>query len=737
MENLLFKKVNNNYFFTLCPKCYSNIPIIDYLNESFQIHVKCSHCNFDKYLGINEYLKNEKQYLKCSNCSKDIKEKNSENNECRFIFCYTCKKIFHINCINNHISSHIKYTTNYKSIFTTCYKHTKKFKYYCKDCQIPLCKICINDHSFHCYEDYTLLTKNKIDKIKNEIQNQEKLFLKIEKLMKDFLSNLRQDIILKKNILENYLQNENNYNSITNINNLNLYLNADLKKKLETVNNEEIKDNSIKNCIDKILAVFEYYKMIQNVDNADKIDKLLKKQICNENYIQLISKNFINDDDNYQFNNNKINNFNNNNQIENKKIENLKIEDKNTGIINHIQTPSKVYSMISLSSGNLMIGLKNGIIRIYKTKSLCSKNNENINEIQEINKFKGRRISYLFEIKEEKTILCCTYTKMHHFKLINNEKNFIYFGCNTFQSRELPIKLINLGNQFIVALTEIKNKENKEIHNRIEVFRINKVNDVKNEEVYSDFESMDAYSIGSNQLQSPSSSENISGDNNNYEDNPNIKIYKKNLNENDIGICSIFDISTNKNKRSLSMFEFIATSNDELTNGENKIKFYDVSKRNDRHGVQFIVKNEIFDINCSKNINSICRINDSIIGVAIQKYKKKTNCGIALININKKTVDKIIDSMPVDILNIAYNNKILIYTISYLKEGYIKPSGLFCMNEMGKNNEFNNRKAICQYKYPFNCNTLNLLKEFGSDRDNLYYVIVYDRNIFIACKKIK
>ena len=135
----------------------------------------------------------------------------------------------------------------------------------------------------------------------------------------------------------------------------------------------------------------------------------------------------------------------------------LVIIDNNLKIY-HTVEKNTINCMIRLSSGNLAIGLSNGIIKIYDVKNICQESNdyESIDDrdtLLIIDNFRGKRINYLYELKD-KTLLCATFAKIHHIQLINNDTNYDYLGSIKLSSKELPKRLIELGNELIVSLLE-------------------------------------------------------------------------------------------------------------------------------------------------------------------------------------------------------------------------------------------------------------------------------------------
>ena len=126
--------------------------------------------------------------------------------------------------------------------------------------------------------------------------------------------------------------------------------------------------------------------------------------------------------------------------------------------IYHTVEKNTINCMIRLSSGNLAIGLSNGIIKIYDVKNICQESNdyESIDDrdtLLIIDNFRGKRINYLYVLKD-KTLLCATFAKIHHIQLINNDTNYDYLGSIKLSSKELPKRLIELGNELIVSLFE-------------------------------------------------------------------------------------------------------------------------------------------------------------------------------------------------------------------------------------------------------------------------------------------
>ena len=93
------------------------------------------------------------------------------------------------------------------------------------------------------------------------------------------------------------------------------------------------------------------------------------------------------------------------------------------------------------------------------------------------------------------------------------------------------------------------------------------------------------------------------------------KLYKNNENKDDIYLCSIFSLTSDKTKTNDSLYEFIATSNKIFYNGDNKIQIFGILKNPNRNGYMFFIQKEIQDLSCSRMVDSISRLNEEYIGI--------------------------------------------------------------------------------------------------------------------------
>jgi hypothetical protein len=283
---------------------------------------------------------------------------------------------------------------------------------------------------------------------------------------------------------------------------------------------------------------------------------------------------------------------------------------KKCKLVKKLNSEKDIYSILVLNTGNLALGLSSGLIQIYKPDLGTNKIND-LNPLLEITKFKGRKINYLYQLKD-KSLLCCTYSKIHHIQLKNNDTKFEYFGKIVLSSYELPKKIIELNNNFIVALLEKKRKKVNVTKTKciLKIFRdiTSNNNNISNinkneEEIFSDYmsvksvSSLDWESIYSNEEeQSSFENESINMIQNEFVDE-NIKVYKKFKNINKLFFCTIFRTIDNN---------FVATSNNNFNGGDNVLLFYRISKIEEPgRGYNIISDSLIEKLPCSQNVNSI------------------------------------------------------------------------------------------------------------------------------------
>ena len=694
------------------PDC-KRIPSIKIDQEYPFIEVNCSiHKN--KRYPIKYYLdlRQNGSILTCQECLKKLPNNN-------FIFyCINCKKYLDSKCFyatcfkKGHKSQKKKLEEINSGIVGSC-KHNKGFIKYCKNCDMPLCKDCLgknNNHINHELQEIKVKSTNDLNVLKNILDKQEEIFEKQKNLILEYLEELKNKLKIKRAIFENYKNNKFNLNALKNLENLNLMINIEYLNKI--VSKKVIDMNSD----DKSLSLYYFNKMISD-ESENKLNEANKK----ENKfidIDINKKNYLEDDKNKN---------------------NIKIY-PNGNLIKRISEKSKIYSLLVLESNNLALGFSNGFIKIYKN-DLFGENN--FQSLLTINKFKGRRINYLHQLKD-KTLLCCTFSKIQHIILKNSDTDFDYLGTIKLTSYEIPKKIIELGDNLIVSLGEKNFKKENSIQKKCILKIFNKINNNENknqEEYLSDNESLNSFnscssdweSVFSNELEKNSSESEELIEFEEYEDKY-IKIYKNNKNADRIFLCTIFATQTSEKDN----YKFVASSNKIFKGGENLLSFYGIVKdKNSDKYLIFLENEKIEKIACSQNVDSICFLDKDIIGVALQNFEESDFDGIAIVNIKKRKLEKIIGGLRIGIINmnIINNKKNIFFFTNNGKD--IKKIDTLVISEYDKNKkvlENEGSNVICTLKT--SCRGGSILKNSNNIKNNVYYIIYTFEDVFILEIKI-
>ena len=772
----------------LCTVPYCrNIPLVK-INNDASVTINCSiHPNNHKVYKIEDYLKNN-NILKgsmefCSDCKKNF----SQNNY--IFYCKDCNKLMDnfcflkSRCYNSNKHEIIKATFPKYIDKIFCLKHKKIYKKYCQTCGISLCTNCIKKCE-HDLIDIELKNNKELDDIEDKLNTEEETFKKMKKIVNDYLNEIENKLKMKRLIFKSYNNNKFNGNSIENLNNLRLSINRNYKDKIDLLYDKKGNNE------DKLLCLYYYYLMLENEDdeNENRINNLKKEligskynnsnKIVNSKINNVIKKEYKSDDnDDFNINKNsiKINSINMNKQKakeplnpnENKKTkENKNQNQKNinsiintdnklirgpnlNSIINIISERSKILCLIRLASGNLALGFLSGLIKIYNCDSICNqknKKNHQINQNQErhllleINQFKGRRINYIYQLRD-KTLLCCSYSRIHHINLINNDTSYEFLGNIKLSSYELPKKIIELGNDFIVSLSEKKHKKANFSKNICILKVFNKIlsqNQKEDEDpsfILSDYESINSASSNSsvgwgNVFSSEEESPLSSKDEILMEDNT-VKIYKKFKNPDKMFICSIFGTKIEKSKDSDILYDFITTSNNIYLDSQNCILFYSVMKNPMRHGYLFYISKDLYysELSCSKEPESICLLSKQYIGVALQKYKEDSSNGIAIIDIVNKSLFKVIRGFSIGFISKPIKKKYIIFSTNKTK-AITKNDQIRLINSLGDNIQNNSSNIVCNIQTHFSGIT-ELNPNIIQNENNLFYAISSNKDLYI------
>ena len=242
----LFEKQENKIY--RCKKC-SLIPMLEnfYQGDKLFISYKCENKHYD-YEEFNEFYK------------------------------------------RNKIGFKITHSSDF-----TCQKHNKNFVFYCDNCHLNLCQICLENHKFHKYLNLNYLNDNEIELYIKNIS-------KAEENLKDFLIKCKK--ILDE--LDIYFLNIHEiYNHFSEINYKQINYTKDLLKIYENFKNENkinyqilfnIKNsiifNQLDTNIDENFNLFTKVQKIFSIINCEN-NYLLKKSEIDINYDSDITDNEI------------------------------------------------------------------------------------------------------------------------------------------------------------------------------------------------------------------------------------------------------------------------------------------------------------------------------------------------------------------------------------------------------------------------------------------------------------
>lgn len=657
--NKIFVCPNNNCI---------NVPEISYSYELLNpsIKYKCynskDHRLIEEKMKLDVFLRNSSPTIQCSFCNKLIFEDE-------FILSKSDKILYHIDCLKKYGLSiddaYIKINANY--LLNYCLEHNKNFRFVCKNCKVSLCNSC--DLEYHDDNNHTIIqikslreNKNKNEIFKSILTKQKALLKKIKSMNNKLIESLENDIIIKEQILENYENNGYNYQSILNFNNFELKKNEKYERILDDIvnkydeyekNSQNIKSEEI--FINSILGPLYYSMMINDNSNFNPNINKLVNEIMNINE-ELNSKKMIkirnneNNLENPQKDENKSQNINNNKENgkikENKQNNELKIQEKNKKFnkteIKKIKQGKQIFNMIILHTENIATS-SIGNVSIYNSYNLLSPN-EKFCLLQKIYISNDREISYVFEFPDE-TLLCSTYGKIYRLKLFDNDKKYNILGIIELEKAEIPSKLISFGSSILSVLTSmnkhsfirlfIKNFDNNQYNDSCEQIDDNQSAGILND--YFDY--LDRKQIEKDK------------DFYAFSENNNINLDQQFL-------CSIFEINNNNNENK-TKYKFIVTSNSKFDNGEDKVEFHTINKINEKIELKKSKLKKI-KISCSTLADTICQLNKQFICVGLQGFKKiGQKNGLAIINIQKKEIYKIIDNLPIYSLCFSKEKKLL------------------------------------------------------------------------------
>ena len=289
MSNIDFQK-NTKYFFCPSGNCL-NIPQINYsfnpLKTDFKYSCSChNNINSITEIELKEFLERTSS-LNCSICKKKIFDE-------QIIYCIECNVLLDKTCVQIHHKDikHTQYIQLNKNIFNYCLEHKSPFIFRCIDCKKSLCNKC--NFSFHDDNGHKLeqikkfsINQNDFQRIHNNFKKQKSFLKKIIEINNNLMQKLENDIELKERMINNFLLNKLDYNSLINMNNIYIENNQKYEKILDEIlfENEEINDmnnNTLnsKDYINQYMAPLFYSMMINKEENLnDSLINELQKNV--------------------------------------------------------------------------------------------------------------------------------------------------------------------------------------------------------------------------------------------------------------------------------------------------------------------------------------------------------------------------------------------------------------------------------------------------------------------------
>ena len=222
------------------------------------------------------------------------------------------------NDINQKSDNNKKYTLPFYLIDSYCGNHEEVFKFYCFDCHINFCELCLKNHTNHLITkfDDLLLSDEELNSKKDELNKAKEDLLKLH----DYFSTLieaikckferlfnikKKELEIKEKIIHDYETIKYNFHSINNIRNIkfdnndnfmNLSPNTDWFTRFNSIfkylnANLVSKEDNLFNILKSNINDQKYIKTILKNDNMKKINKLIL--LKNEDIAVLMENGYI------------------------------------------------------------------------------------------------------------------------------------------------------------------------------------------------------------------------------------------------------------------------------------------------------------------------------------------------------------------------------------------------------------------------------------------------------------
>ena len=414
----------------------------------------------------------------------------------------------------------------------------------------------------------------------------------------------------------------------------------------------------------KIIYTFLKYNTDQNaIKNFKNLSNFIQNmpipnsKNLNNDENNAYNKNIINENEEYVNDNDNSNNINDMKKILNRIKSLSKIFNYFENTSHNIMSINKRKTVLEMSGVNNMCILKNGNLCFSSDFGVVNiyKYNKKINNFEIINKLKPLKnniINYITQLSNE-LLLCCS-KKLIIGKLINNDKEYeIYQNIDEFDNF-IIVKVIELTNNYLVT----------------------------------------------------------------YDRGFQISVFKPLLNQNPIQYQLIYNkinkgeqiyslLALPNNNNNTNNIQYISTSNTFSSNGNSCLRFYSSA-------INYNILDTIYDINCSRFVDSVLMINDKLLCIGVQDNSFSSLNGIALVNINTRQIVTFIEEQfPTAIYKLKNDLIVMGINKSSYDEGELIPEKKINFYYLNENNDliFINSVNSCMKNYICSFGELNNLGE--------------------------
>ena len=283
----------------ICPKCHEPCRI---KLENYKIKLyDCINGHVNENINLIDFNNTQKIDLSKIICHK-CKEKNKGNSfENEFYICLNCNENLCPMCKYKHEKEDIKHNIiKYDQKFFLCQKHNDIFTEYCQDCKKNLCYSCADEHKGHKTVAFKSLIPNedeikeKLSEIKNNIESFNSKINIIIKQLTELMKAMEIYYDINIDILNNYSNQNRNYETLQNVNEINI--DNPILELIKDINQNKNFSSKIFNIIDlnnrislneEELENLEYVntnvKIPITIAQTEKILNQIKKCVCKIN----------------------------------------------------------------------------------------------------------------------------------------------------------------------------------------------------------------------------------------------------------------------------------------------------------------------------------------------------------------------------------------------------------------------------------------------------------------------